>query len=118
MSEIFVFGSNLAGRHGAGAALYARKHHGAKNGIGHGRTGNAYALPTKDENIQTLPLESIRRYVAIFVAYASNHPELRFQVTAVGTGLAGYKHEDIAPLFASAPDNCRLPEEWKHIHRQ
>lgn len=112
MSEIFVFGSNLAGRHGKGAALHARQHHGAINGFGHGRMGNAYAIPTKDENIRTLPLDSIRRYVAIFVAYAKNHPELRFQVTAIGTGLAGYKHEDIAPMFKGAPSNCRLPDEW------
>ncbi len=116
MTEIFVFGSNLAGRHGAGAALHARKHHGALYGYGHGRMGSAYAIPTKDEQIRTLPLESIRRYVAIFIAYATSHPELRFQVTAVGTGLAGYKHEDIAPFFRNAPENCSLPPEWVKLH--
>lgn len=115
MSDIFVFGSNLAGLHGAGAALHARKHHGAIYGFGHGRMGSAYAIPTKDENIRTLPLESIRRYVAIFIAYATNHPELRFKVTAIGTGLAGYKHTDIAPMFKGAPDNCQLPAEWLEL---
>lgn len=77
--------------------------------------GNAYAIPTKDEHIRTLPLGSIRRYVAIFIAYATNHPELRFKVTAIGTGLAGYKHEDIAPMFAGAPSNCQLPAEWREL---
>ncbi len=117
MTEIFVFGSNLAGRHGKGAALYARQNFGAVQGVGHGRTGQSYAIPTKDERIRTLPLTSIRHYVAIFVAYANLYPEMRFKVTAIGTGLAGYKHEDIAPMFANAPENCALPNEWIEILR-
>ena len=48
-----------------------------------------------------------------FLAYAEQHPELMFKVTAIGTGLAGYTHEDIAPMFARAPANCRLPDEWQ-----
>lgn len=112
---IFVFGSNLAGRHGRGAALHARKHHGAVYGVGHGRTGSAYAIPTKDDRIMTLPIESIRGYVATFIAYAASHPDLQFQVTAIGTGLAGYRHEDIAPMFADAPSNCHMPAEWREI---
>lgn len=111
--EIFVFGSNLAGRHGKGAALCARNEHGAKYGVGVGRTGNAYAIPTKDERIQTLPLSRIAEYVADFLAYASRHPELEFEVTKVGCGLAGYKETDIAPMFKEAPGNCRLPEGWR-----
>lgn len=110
---IFVFGSNEAGRHGKGAALTAAREYGARRGVGHGRTGSAYAIPTKDANIQTLPLDKIERYVALFIAYAVNHPELKFKVTAIGTGLAGYKHEQIAPMFKRAPDNCSLPDEWK-----
>ena len=110
---IFVFGANLAGKHGKGAALCAAREYGAQRGFGHGRTGSAYAIPTKDENIQTLPLGKIERYVAIFIAYAVNHPELQFKVTAIGTGLAGYKHEQIAPMFKRAPENCNMPEEWK-----
>lgn len=112
---IFVFGSNLAGRHGRGAALHARRHHGAAPGIGHGRTGSAYAIPTKDERLRVLSLETIRRYVAEFLAYAKTHPHLTFQVTAVGTGLAGYAHADIAPLFRGAPGNCILPDEWRSL---
>jgi hypothetical protein len=112
ISEIFVFGSNEAGRHGKGAALHAREHHGAQYGVGLGRTGEAWAIPTKDAELRTLPLERIAHYVAQFLTYAEVHPELLFKVTAIGTGLAGYKHEDIAPMFLRAPRNCRLPDEW------
>lgn len=113
MTEIFVFGSNLAGRHGAGAALYARKHYRAKYGIGVGRTGNSYAIPTKDYNLKTLPLGVIRMYVREFLDYARINQGLSFKVTAIGTGLAGYSHQEIAPMFQDAPDNCILPNEWK-----
>lgn len=112
---IFVFGSNLAGRHGKGAALHARQHFRAEYGVGVGRTGHAYAIPTKSHSLVVLPLAQIAGYVRDFLAYASEHPELDFQVTAVGTGLAGYKHEQIAPLFALAPSNCDLPPEWAGI---
>lgn len=113
--EIFVFGSNLAGRHGAGAALHARKHYRAVYGFGHGRTGSAYAIPTKDEKLCTIPLDRIGRYVAEFIAYAATHGHLSFKVTAIGTGLAGYSHEDIAPMFKGAPGNCQLPAEWRGL---
>ena len=112
---IFVFGSNLAGRHGKGAALYAREHHGAEYGVGVGRTGNAYAIPTKDQRFRSLPLDLIAGYVMDFIDYAREHPELQFQVTAIGTGLAGYSHEQIAPMFHNAPGNCVLPEEWRAL---
>jgi len=115
MSKIFVFGSNLRGVHGAGAALHARQNHGAIYGKGIGRHGNSYAIPTKDYQIQTLPLHSIKPHVDTFIRYARDNPHLRFQVTAIGTGLAGYKHKDIAPMFRDAPDNCELPDEWKQI---
>lgn len=111
-NKIFVFGSNLAGRHGAGAALFARKFFGAKYGCGVGPTGRAYAIPTKDLKLKTLPLESVKSYVKIFIEYAKANPQLTFQVTRVGCGLAGYKDEDIAPFFTTAPNNCELPEEW------
>ena len=112
---IFVFGSNLAGRHGAGAALAARECHGARWGVGVGRAGNSYAIPTKDEKLQTLSLIHIKTYVDSFLDYARAHPELRFHVTAIGTGLAGYSHEQIAPMFAKAPPNCSLPLEWDDL---
>lgn len=110
---IFVFGSNLSGRHGKGAALCARNEYGAEYGVGVGRTGNAYALPTKDERIRTLPLPRIAGYVADFLKYARAHPELEFQVTKIGCGLAGYKECEIAPMFGGAPMNCHLPDGWR-----
>lgn len=110
---IFVFGSNLAGRHGAGAALYAAVNHGAVRGVGEGRTGNSYAIPTKDEHLRTRGLEAIGKSVQAFLRYAREHPELVFDVTRIGCGLAGYQDQDIAPMFCGAPINCRLPEEWR-----
>ena len=109
---IFVFGSNLAGRHGAGAALFARNNYGALYGQGVGRQGNSYAIPTKDYRINTLPLETIQGYVNEFLLYARNHPELDFRVTRIGCGLAGYNDAQIAPMFTNAPSNCSLPEGW------
>lgn len=109
---IFVFGSNLAGRHGAGSALHARRNHGAVPGRGLGRMGNSYAIPTKDHRLRTLPLEDIRRYAAEFLAYARNHPELTFEVVAIGCGLAGYTPEQIAPFFKGATTNVQLPKEF------
>ena len=109
---IFVFGSNEAGRHGKGAALTARRDYGAVYGEGRGRTGNAYAIPTKDAHLRVRPLDAIARDVDVFLGYAQQHPELQFLVTAIGTGLAGYTHHDIAPLFKGAPVNCTLPKEW------
>lgn len=112
MTPIFVFGSNLAGRHGAGAALHARKHHGAKYGVGTGRTGEAYAIPTKDAGLQSLPLPAIAGHVSTFLGYAQENPALQFNVTRIGCGLAGYTDAQIAPLFAGAPANCTLPDGW------
>lgn len=109
---IFVFGSNLAGRHGKGAALFARQERGAVYGVGQGRTGNAYAIPTKDANLRVLPLSEIATHVQAFIAYAHRNPTLQFEVTRIGCGLAGYRDEQIAPLFAKAPSNCLMPREW------
>lgn len=112
---IFVFGSNLAGRHGKGAALEARTQWGAQYGVGRGRTGDAYAIPTKDANLQTLPLESIYVSVKEFLEYARYHEELKFLVTPIGCGLAGYTHEQIAPMFRGAPANCHFCVAWEEI---
>jgi hypothetical protein len=109
---IFVFGSNEAGIHGAGAALYARQHCGAVIGVGVGRRGNSFALPTKDTMIETLPAKSVKNYVDQFLIYARLSPD-QFQVTAVGCGLAGFTHKHIAPMFADAPDNCWFDLLWK-----
>lgn len=113
---IFVFGSNLSGIHGAGAALFAKQNHGAIYGVGVGRQGNSYAIPTKDWQIQTLPLSAIKPYVEEFIKYATENPTLEFQVTRIGCGLAGYKNEDIAPMFKGVPSNCKMPLEWDGLY--
>ncbi len=109
---VFVFGSNLAGRHGKGAALDARVRYGAQLGVGEGPTGNAYAIPTKTGDLRTRSLDDIRVSVASFKVYAANHPDVTFQVTRVGCGLAGYRDDQIGPMFADVPANCVLPVEW------
>jgi hypothetical protein len=111
--NIFVFGSNLAGRHGAGAALFAHRNHGAIYCQGSGLQGQSYAIPTKDYSIRTLPLEVIQRHVETFIKFANAHPWMTFNVTRIGCGLAGYTDSDIAPMFKGAPINCNLPEGWR-----
>lgn len=110
---IFVFGSNLAGRHGKGAALWARQNRGAVYGQAEGMQGNSYAIPTKDWHIRTLPLDAIAEHVQTFLDYASEHSGLTFHLTPIGCGLAGYKPEDIAPYFRDAPSNVILPDEFR-----
>lgn len=114
--EIFCFGSNLSGIHGAGAARHAYEHHGAIMGQGIGLQGTSYALPTKGVNISFMPLEDIGRHVAAFISFAQIRPDLTFRVTRVGCGLAGFKDTDIAPLFREALTlkNVRLPKGWRH----
>lgn len=114
---IFVFGSNLAGRHGAGAALHARFVHGARLGQGEGLQGQSYGIPTKDGSLKTLPLSKIQEHVNKFIEHARQNPKEEYHVTAIGTGLAGYSHRQIAPLFKKAPKNCRLPKEWLGLSR-
>lgn len=112
---IFVFGSNMAGRHGAGAAKYALLNREARMGVYFGLTGRAFAIPTKDKNIVfTLSLPTIQRFVDRFIDQASNeYNALTFQVTCIGCGLAGLQHADIAPMFKRAPENCYFDTKWK-----
>ena len=110
--NIFVFGSNLAGRHGAGAALTAKMFYGAKRGNGVGMSGESYAIPTESYAIKTLPINIIKGFVDGFLEYARATPQHTFLVTRIGCGLAGYKDEAIAPLFAGAPDNCQFDPAW------
>jgi hypothetical protein len=112
---IFVFGSNEAGRHGKGAALFARQNHGAVYGKGIGLQGNSYGIPTKDSRLSSLSLSRIETYVSDFKTFAAEHPHLHFNVTAIGCGLAGYKPEQIAPMFRDAPPNCELPVEFTRM---
>ncbi len=119
---IFVFGSNLAGRHGMGAALCARRHWGATPGKGgsKGRDGQAYAIPTKDNGLTTLPLFRIKDYVRDFIDYVRSREHLTFLVTRVGCGLAGYEDHEIAPLFREVKDfqNVVLPKEWLQTYKE
>lgn len=105
-NEVFVFGSNARGLHDGGAARDAFQKFGAVWGEGHGHHGQSYAIDTMS-GLPTLAAE-----VATFLAYAHAHPELRFQVTPIGTGIAGYRAEQIAPLFADKPENVVLPPEF------
>jgi len=115
-NEIFVFGSNLSGRHGKGAARTARKMFGAIYGQAYGLQGKSFAIPTVDAKIKDkLPIEAIDTYVSAFIAFAVNHPALTFYVTEIGCGLAGHKVEDIAPLFKYAQnvENIILPLRFR-----
>ncbi len=110
-NEIFVFGSNIQGSHGGGAAWYAHKNFGAEWGVGEGLTGRTYALPTMEG--PTL----LKHAVDNFVACAKQHPELTFLVTAVGCGIAGYRPNEVAPLFreATSLENVFLPQVFWEV---
>lgn len=112
---ILVFGSNEAGVHGAGAARTAYEKHGARWGKSYGHHGDSFAIPTKDENIETLDMERICGYVDGFIAYAKGHRKLTFKITRIGCGLAGLKDEDIAPMFMNAPKNCLFDAAWAPV---
>ena len=111
-NEIFVFGSNLAGMHGGGAARIARLHFGAVMGKGVGLQGQSYAIPTMQGGVET-----IRPYVDDFIDFANHHPDLHFLVTPIGCGIAGFEAEDIAPLFKKAKEmkNISLPESFWEV---
>jgi len=114
---IFVFGSNLSGIHGKGAAATAKKW-GAKAGIGEGLSGSTYALPTVKEKIKgPLSLDKIRKHVDRFIEFAKAKPMMHFYVTEVGCNLAGYTPQDIAPLFKNAieVENISLPQAFWDI---
>lgn len=111
---IFVFGSNLAGRHGKGAALDALCYHAAIYGQGTGLQGRSYAIPTKDEALRPLTIDEIIEHVDDFLVHAATNPSQKFQITRIGCGLAGYQDEEIAPLFAKAPkQNCFFDTKWR-----
>ena len=115
-NEIFIFGSNLSGRHGKGAAKTALGW-GAKWGQAKGLQGRTYGIPTKDASIRrTLTIEEIKPFVDEFIEFAKANENLIFLVTAIGCGLAGYKPKDIAPLFAECVNlkNVKLPQRFWH----
>ena len=108
-NQIFVFGSNLLGIHGKGAAKIARQLFGAQPSEAIGRTGQCYAIPTKRNPAVSLPLPLVAKHVAAFLNYATDHPELEFLLTEIGCGLAGRQSSEIAPMFRGAPGNVLLP---------
>jgi hypothetical protein len=112
-NEIFVFGSNLEGMHGGGAARVAVMKFGAVMGQGVGLQGQSYAIPTMQGGVET-----IRPYVDEFINFAKGHPELTFLVTRIGCGIAGFDDKEIAPLFIGAihVPNIHLPLSfWKEL---
>jgi len=117
-NEVFVFGSNLAGRHGLGAAKTAHDLFGARYGKAFGFSGQSYAIPTKDEAVKNaLPLTRIKHFVDKFIEEARANRGKVFYVTKIGTGLSGYRPKDIAPLFAEcvAMPNVYLPEDFWEV---
>lgn len=108
-NEIFVFGSNLSGSHGGGAALLAYRRFGAIWGQGVGLQGQSYGIPTMHGGV-----EAIKPYVDEFIEFARLHPEMKFLVTKIGCGIAGFREDEIAPLFNDAIDveNVILPKEF------
>lgn len=111
-NEIFVFGSNLEGSHGGGAAAIAAQNFGAVWGQGVGLQGQSYAIPTMHGGV-----EEIKPYIDEFIEFAKNNPDLEFLVTRIGCGIAGFTEDEMAPLFAEAADveNVYLPDTFWDI---
>jgi len=116
-NEIFVFGSNLLGNHAGGAARFAAEKFGAINGQGIGLQGKSYALPTLDTTMDKLSLKQMASYVSELQVCAINNPKLTFLITEVGCGIAGFTHQEVAPLFASLAgiDNFALPQAFVDV---
>lgn len=115
---IFVFGSNEAGHHGAGAARAAVTDYGAYLGQGFGLMNKSFGIPTKDWQILPLALPTIEFYIKRFIEFTKTEPKLNFYVTKIGCGLAGFKVEDIAPMFKNAIDlkNIWLPQDFRDFY--
>jgi len=114
--RIFVFGSNFLGQHGAGAAWYAHSKLGAEMGVGEGPTGRTYALPTCFAPGLPVDLDTLRDAVDNFIRYARLNPQLRFFVSEVGCGIAGFYVREVAELFDGAPPNCDLPPSFHEYY--
>ena len=112
-NEFFVFGSNLAGRHGAGAALQAAQEFGAQYGVGEGLTGQCWAFPTLDAHLRRRPLVELEAARDALYAACLHCPSSRFLLTKVGCGIAGYPEPLMRGLFSNPPKNLILPEDWK-----
>ena len=112
--DIFVFGSNKAGRHGKGAALFAKERYNAEHGVGEGPTGYAYAIPTKGHNLEALPFSEIDAAICRFIDYAKNTPQDSYELTPIGTGLAGHSKRDVWSVMKreGLPSNVFLSSSW------
>lgn len=110
---VFVFGSNMAGQHAGGAARTALEHFGAMTGVGRGWSGQSYAIPTMNEHLQQMPLSQIQHYIDDFKIYTKNHPKMTYFITSIGCGIAGYKTEEIAPMFKGISHNVIFPSSFR-----
>lgn len=110
---VFVFGSNMAGTHQGGAAKTAHLHFGATKGVGRGWAGQSFAIPTMNEHLQQMPLSQIQHYIDDFKIYTKNHPKMKYFITSVGCGVAGYKVEEIAPMFKGISRNVIFPASFR-----
>jgi hypothetical protein len=111
-NQIFVFGSNLAGKHNGGGARMALEKFGAIYGEGVGIQGKSYAIPTLDKDFNKIPIDEIRFYIDMFFQFACNRPQYEFLVTKIGCGIAGYTISQIAPLFLNPFKNIILTKEF------
>lgn len=111
--HVFVFGSNMLGQHNGGAAYVAKNEYQAQTGVAQGPTGNCYAIPTVTENWEPMNLFFIGGFVFEFLSEAKKNPDVTYHLTPIGCGIAGYKVDDIAPMFMTAPKNVILPIEFK-----
>ncbi|MEB3766364.1 hypothetical protein [Acinetobacter sp. MD2] len=110
---IFVFGSDLAGKHSEGAARIAQQFFGALHGVGRGWSGQSFAIPTLNEHLQPMLLAQIQHYIEDFKIYTKQHPNTHYFITALGCGQAGYQTSDIAPLFRGISSNVTFPESFQ-----
>jgi hypothetical protein len=119
MAIIFVFGSNIQGIHGAGAALEAKQKWGAVQGVGCGFTGNSFAIPTKYGPYTKYKFEVVKRYIEKAIVDIGSKPENEYWFTQIGCGFAGFTKEQIAPLFKEFANNRKYitywPKDWHEI---
>lgn len=114
MGRVFVFGSNNLGIHSAGAAQHAYKNFGAVWGVGEGMTGCSYAIPTKVTPRIKMGFDQVAENINKFISFASQNPQMAFEITKVDCGYAGHQERDILRLFKDAPRNCYLPSDWEN----
>lgn len=112
-NEIFVFGSNLAGLHIGGAARTAKDKFGAEDGFAFGLQGQSFAIPTLDKNFQKLPLDEIREWLESFAIQAEMFKKFKFYLTPIGTGIAGFSHEEIKSILPKFPKNVIVDKNLK-----